>query len=543
MAIDDDTLSPAAAPAPDGVVAVSPAVSPAELAAALAVLAKVAADRAVLASASADERARLQQLCGEVARPDLKSRKKLQKALQKAEHEQKKNADDDRRQQTGIRQLRAQPVFLTPPLVLPGAADIDDAAADNDDDRDTDTNDGGLHRARICYVCKQPYERLHHFYDQLCPACGDVSFAKRSPRQDLRGRVALVTGARVKIGYHAAILLLRNGCDVVVTTRFPKDAAARFGSEVDFADWGKRLSIWGLDLRHTPSVDALARHLLTTLPRLDFIIHNACQTVRRPPGFYGHLLTAEQAPLQSLPAAQQVTLSSWEAFAAAGHAQPALAGVAGSALLSQIDIDGHTAALPATSPTSTTSTTSEALASIFPAGALDKDLQQVDLRTHNSWRTTMGDVPVVELLEVLLVNAAAPFVLTSKLLPLMKRDNAGRDRHVVNVSAMEGQFYRKKKTDKHPHTNMAKAALNMLTRTSAMELAPHGIWMNAVDTGWVTDEDPAHLAARKVEEHRFSPPLDIVDGAARIVDPIFAGLAAGQHAHGVFFKDYQPAPW
>jgi len=508
-------------------------------------LTRVAADRAVLATASAEERARLQQLCGEVARPDLKARKKLHKALQKAEHQQKKTADDDRRQQTGIRQLRAQPVFVTPPLVLPGAADIDDAAdaadAANDDDVEAAEAEAadGLHKARICYVCKQPYERLHHFYDQLCPACGDVSFGKRSPHHDLRGRVALVTGARVKIGYHAAILLLRNGCDVVVTTRFPKDAAARFASEVDFADWGKRLSIWGLDLRHTPSVDALARHLLTTLPRLDFIIHNACQTVRRPPGFYGHLLTAEQAPLHALPPAQQAMLSSWEAFAAAGHSQPALAGVAGSALLSQIEPDGHTA-LPTTSPTSTTS---EALASIFPAGALDADLQQVDLRTHNSWRTTMGDVPVVELLEVLLVNAAAPFVLTSKLLPLLKRDNAGRDRHVVNVSAMEGQFYRKKKTDKHPHTNMAKAALNMLTRTSAMELAPHGIWMNAVDTGWVTDEDPAHLAARKVEEHRFSPPLDIVDGAARIVDPIFAGLASGQHAHGVFFKDYQPAPW
>lgn len=152
-------------------------------------------------------------------------------------------------------------------------------------------------------------------------------------------------------------------------------------------------------------------------------------------------------------------------------------------------------------------------------------------------------MPVVELLEVLLVNAAAPFVLTSKLLPLLKRDNAGRDRHVVNVSAMEGQFYRAHKTDKHPHTNMAKAALNMLTRTSAMELAKDGIWMNAVDTGWVTDEDPAHLAEQKVLEHRFSPPLDIVDGGARIVDPIFSGLSSGQHASGVFFKDYQPAPW
>jgi NAD(P)-dependent dehydrogenase (short-subunit alcohol dehydrogenase family) len=180
---------------------------------------------------------------------------------------------------------------------------------------------------------------------------------------------------------------------------------------------------------------------------------------------------------------------------------------------------------------------------MFPAGHLDKDLQQIDLRTHNSWRLTLSEVPTLELLEVLLVNAAAPFVLTSKLRPLLAKDNAGRDRHVVNVSAMEGQFYRAFKTDKHPHTNMAKAALNMLTRTSASDLARDGIWMNAVDTGWVTDEDPAHLAEMKVLEHRFSPPLDVVDGAARIVDPIFFGLQTGQHARGVFFKDYGPVPW
>jgi NAD(P)-dependent dehydrogenase (short-subunit alcohol dehydrogenase family) len=518
---------------------------------ALRVLERVAADRAVLSVVDADTRARLQQLCGEVARPDLKQRKKLQKALLRAEQQAKKASDEQARQQTGIRQLRAEPVFVTPPALTSGVdaralpATTDNALVDDDgqdgeeradhDDRDADHATVGagptLHEARICYVCKQPYERLHRFYDQICPSCGDVNEAKRSPRFDLRGRVALVTGARVKIGYHAAILLLRNGCDVVVTTRFPKDAAARFAREPDAGDWLSRLQIFGLDLRHTPSVDALSKHLTATLPRLDFIIHNACQTVRRPPGFYAHLMTTEDAATSSLPPAQRQVLAAWEAFS---HDARQLTGVSASAALSQLHSDADQHTLPATTT---------ALASIFPAGALDADLQQIDLRTHNSWRATLGDVPVVELLEVLLVNAAAPFVMTSRLLPLLKRDNVGRDRHVVNVSAMEGQFYRKKKTDKHPHTNMAKAALNMLTRTSAMELAPHGIWMNAVDTGWVTDEDPAHIAARKVSEHRFSPPLDVVDGAARIVDPIFVGLQTGQHPCGVFFKDYAPAPW
>jgi NAD(P)-dependent dehydrogenase (short-subunit alcohol dehydrogenase family) len=523
----------------------------AALARTVRVLQQIAADRSVLANVDAETRIALQRLCGEVARPDLKQRKKLHKALLRAEHLDKKAHDDEARRRTTIRQLRAEPVFVTPKapdLALPphdrhrdDRDDVDDR--DDRDDRDDVGAGPSLHEARICYVCKQPYAQLHHFYDQLCPSCGEHNFAKRSPRLDLRGRTALVTGARVKIGYHAAILLLRNGCDVVVTTRFPKDAAARFAREKDAADWLSRLQIFGLDLRHTPSVDALAKHLTTTLPRLDFILHNACQTVRRPPGFYSHLMATEDAPTSSLPCAERRLLASWQDFVATSHEAhtderttqaPALAGITASAALSQLstDADGH--ALP---------TTTAALASIFPAGALDADLQQIDLRTHNSWRATLSDVPVVELLEVLLVNAAAPFVLTSRLLPLLKRDNVGRDRHVVNVSAMEGQFYRKKKTDKHPHTNMAKAALNMLTRTSAMELAPHGIWMNAVDTGWVTDEDPAHLAARKVAEHRFSPPLDIVDGAARIVDPIVVGLQTGTHPCGVFFKDYAPAPW
>jgi NAD(P)-dependent dehydrogenase (short-subunit alcohol dehydrogenase family) len=191
-------------------------------------------------------------------------------------------------------------------------------------------------------------------------------------------------------------------------------------------------------------------------------------------------------------------------------------------------------------------------AEIFPRGALDQDLQQIDLRTHNSWRLTLGEVPTLELLEVLLVNATAPFVMAAKLKGKMQRSappppgtatSTDDARHIVMVSAMEGQFYREHKTDKHPHTNMAKAALNMLVRTSAQDYAKDRIFLNAVDTGWVTDEDPAHLAAMKAEEHAFSPPLDIVDGAARIVDPIFSGFITGAHRHGLFFKDYVAVPW
>jgi NAD(P)-dependent dehydrogenase (short-subunit alcohol dehydrogenase family) len=184
----------------------------------------------------------------------------------------------------------------------------------------------------------------------------------------------------------------------------------------------------------------------------------------------------------------------------------------------------------------------EAQKALFPQGRLDQDLQQVDLRSRNSWRMLMAEVPAVELLEVQLVNAVAPFLLNARLKPLMLK-TAERDKHIVNVSAVEGQFYRRSKTTRHPHTNMAKAALNMMTRTAATDYQQDGIHMNSVDTGWVTDEDPAEIAERKVLEHRFHPPLDIVDGAARIVDPIITGVKSGQHVWGQFLKDYQPTDW
>jgi NAD(P)-dependent dehydrogenase (short-subunit alcohol dehydrogenase family) len=178
---------------------------------------------------------------------------------------------------------------------------------------------------------------------------------------------------------------------------------------------------------------------------------------------------------------------------------------------------------------------------LFPSGRYDEDRQQVDLREVNSWRLRLHEVETPELLEVQLVNAVAPYILNARLKALMMRSGA-RDLHIVNVSAMEGQFYRTMKTDKHPHTNMAKAALNMMTRTSAPDYVRDGIHMNAVDTGWVTDEDPAAHAARKAEAG-FAPPLDIIDGAARIVDPLFSGLGTGTHLWGQFLKDYKPAPW
>jgi len=69
---------------------------------------------------------------------------------------------------------------------------------------------------------------VHHFYDCLCFICGDFNFLKRNQKADLTGLIALVTGARIKIGFEIAIKLLRDGATVIATTRFWKDAFLRY---------------------------------------------------------------------------------------------------------------------------------------------------------------------------------------------------------------------------------------------------------------------------------------------------------------------------
>jgi NAD(P)-dependent dehydrogenase (short-subunit alcohol dehydrogenase family) len=504
--------------APDG-------LSEDDVEACLRVLRAIEADRALVTRLTREQRRELLTLAGLVAKPERHDLVRMAKAFRRAEREAARSHDRTLVDQAALRIQRHSPVYA--PLRLePPAPGVADPRAE-------------LRNELDCYVCKRPFTKVHRYYDSLCESCGDFNYAKREQTADLAGHYALVTGGRVKIGFQAALKLLRAGAHVVVTTRFPVDAASRYAKEPDFGDIRQRLTVFGLDLRHTPSVELFTRFVGERLPRLDYIVNNACQTVRRPAGFFRHLLEAEAAPLASLPADWRGVLAQHDELCRA-LGSPQKTGALALAAVPTGQGEGlvHSAALSQRRYLDEDYRAGETL---FPKNRYDEDLQQVDLRDVNSWRLRLHEVETPELLEVHLVNAIAPYILNARLKPLLVA-TAGRHKHVVNVSAMEGQFYRTTKTNKHPHTNMAKAALNMMTRTSAPDFVKDGIHMNAVDTGWVTDEDPAVHAARKAELG-FSPPLDIIDGAARIVDPIFAGRLSSEHVWGQFLKDYKPAPW
>ncbi len=515
----------------------TPSVSAEDIRRATEVLEALVRDNQMFAELPNELRVNLMASAGRLSRPAKDEIRIRNKKIDNARRRAIMKLDRKARASTGIREARLNTVFSLPALVSPDAQE---------------SHGPELKSARNCYVCKAEFTKLHFFYDSMCPSCATFNYAKRYQTASLEGQTVLITGSRLKIGYYATVMMLRAGARVIATTRFPVDSAERFAKEADFKEWGHRFEIFGLDLRHTPSVEIFTQFMEKHLDRLDILINNAAQTVRRPPGFYAHMMPGENTPHEKLAPEVQGILKTYEdckrqlsGFRAtsteaalpvnwndrnapvAWHDQGPGIGIRSSAQLSQIPYSFDRSI---TAP------------EVFPEGNLDADLQQVDLRNQNSWRMKIADVPTPEMLEVQLVNAVAPFILCSRLANVMRRDNTGK-KHIVNVSAMEGKFYRFTKSDRHPHTNMAKAALNMLTHTSASDLAKDGIYMNAVDTGWVTDEDPAQLAKMKEEVHDFQPPLDIVDGAARVCDPFFDGILTGKHWSGKFLKDYFPTDW
>jgi len=464
-----------------------------------------------------------------------------------------------------------------------------------------------LPKLRSCYVCKQRFRELHHFYDQLCPTCAKLNFEKRNFTQDLTGYVAVVTGARVKIGFQTCLKLLRSGCTVIATTRFPNAACQAYLSQPDAPSFKGRLHVYGLDLRDISGLEAFTRFIKNSYSKIDIIINNACQTIRRPAGYYRPAVVEENRlykeandlhksfltgglefetqtrqmltnTSKSLSLMNKTNSNSLKLADSTSEDDPTVSGALSirhnaAAQISQVsasigendnknsDVMIDVAKKPSIydgvfTESGISRSTMLSQIALLPedldfdprvsVGLVDVNGQQLDLRRHNSWLLKLEDVSTPELVETMFVNAIAPFVLNSRLKPLMLSGGSERpDRFIINVSAMEGKFYRFK-TPNHPHTNMAKAALNMMTRTSAEDLAKNcRIYMNSVDTGWINDENPLERAARIAKSNHFQTPIDEIDAAARILDPIFMAVSGREKPakFGLFYKDYRPTEW
>lgn len=453
-----------------------------------------------------------------------------------------------------------------------------------------------LPKLRSCYVCKQRFRDLHHFYDQLCPECASLNWQKRHQTADCTNKIAVITGARVKIGLQTCLKLLRANGTVVATTRFPNAAVAVYRQEADFSQFQHRLHIYGLDLRDVTGLEAFTRFLKLQYPNgIDILINNACQTIRRPTQYYRSIVEQEQELWEHADETHRTILSGCIAYERIRrqldrvHSAPSLPSSsnpkairdtvvektvededlkllpdlkspAALVVANKVASDSgalNTNAQSIQAPFERTGLSHSAAMSqmlllpedagvsdeVLPPGVTDVNGQQIDLRTTNSWLLKMDQVSTPEVLECMFVNSIAPFILNSRLQPLMAVPGDHSDRYIINVSAMEGKFYRYKMPN-HPHTNMAKAALNMLTRTSADDLAEkHRIYMNSVDTGWINDENPLERAARTASQNHFQTPIDEIDAAARILDPVFSGINRESPVYGKFLKDYRESEW
>jgi len=364
-----------------------------------------------LAFLSDSERINLFKLAGHITRPDREETKKRQKEVKKLRRQKEKQVNREARRATGIRSSRDTDFYIAPAML--------------DFNKVEEIEQKEYLTPHDCYVCRTKFTKVHHFYDSMCQDCAELNYYKRYQKADLTGQVALITGSRLKIGYQATLLLLRAGATVIATTRFPVDSAMRFSKEPEFKDWGHRLHIYGLDLRHTPSVEIFAKFIEKTYDRLDILINNAAQTVRRPSGFYSHMMENERMNLSHMSDEVRALLNSHHAciqrleshdqsnknLPIAWHTDAPGVGIRASAELSQIPYSFDNSLVAQ---------------EVFPEGKLDLDHQQVDLRTTNSWRLRLGEVQAPEMLEVQLVNSVAPFVLINRLIHLMRKENTGK---------------------------------------------------------------------------------------------------------------------
>jgi NAD(P)-dependent dehydrogenase (short-subunit alcohol dehydrogenase family) len=354
-----------------------------------------------------------------------------------------------------------------------------------------------------CYICKTRLwkdDMYHEFYECMCKLCGEINYARRDVKKDLSDKVAIVTGGRVKIGFETSIRLLRNGCTVVVTSRFVDDCLLRYQECKDYCEFKDRLTIYQLNMLSGKNISKFVQYVTEKFKRIDYLINNAAQTIRRPKQFYQHVIDMAETNVDNEDHKLIVHRDDTELLFLEAP---------------QTILLGYD---------------KEIVKNLFPNGKVDVFGQQIDLRESNSWSLEIDQIDLKELAEVYIINSIAPYILCSQLKPLLKKRKRMFS-YIINVTSMEGVFNWQNKPTRHPHTNMAKAALNMLTRTCGEYYIKDNIRMVCIDTGWNNSQYP--------NSYETLTPVDCIDGAARILDPIYRNLKKV----GIMYKDYQECEW
>ena len=397
---------------------------------------------------------------------------------------------------------------------------------------------------RNCYICKEKLglENIHAFYGNLCKKC-------RTMKLDFSGRIAIVTGGRVKIGYYIATKLLSYGAKVLITSRFPKDTLFKYQQDPEYEKWKNNLIIYPIDFRIFESTIKFVKFINENFPHVDILVNNAAQTIRRTASYYKYLLPTETKELNP-DDEKKVIKNDYINL---------------QKQLTEGDKNKNTKKQIETSLISLVNNKNPEYKEILPLSVIASQIRIMEEKEQphvtvmggdgqpydfsqgkNSWNFEFDEIPFQEFTEVQVINTWTPYYLCVKLKPLMLQ-SPYQDKYIVNVTSVEGIFNHFKRSS-HVHTNMAKAALNMFTRTCGTYLKDMGIYMTCVDTGWVSPMNEMNSLLdknkKKSYENEFvNVPLDELDGAMRVLHPIIEGIKNKNYLYGILLKDYIKSPW
>lgn len=404
------------------------------------------------------------------------------------------------------------------------------------------TVSGGLRTSRRCYICRHlllPSD-AHHLYASLCRPCGTFNLSASElsvpSHLNLFGKTVLVTGGRINLGFHTARRLLRCGANVIVSSRYPRDAELRFSRQHDFDEWSPRLRVVGADFRTAKD----AFQLVTTVKRLlqewtnsklDILINNAAQTLTDSIKSEVKAITREED------LREEVGKNSISSRRVLDSNHPYEPKVRGGMLASWAGLEGPMTKLEIDNGVSNPDANSSAESKI---NAKQKGLSGSAEETmgKSSWVQTANEIPYEDIISAFSVNSFVPLILCRELLPLMGNEmSIGTTTvrplgYIINVSSREGIFEDGKgKREYHVHTNMSKAAINMITETEAGAAWKRRVAMNSVD--------PGYMSAAPEFQSEGGCPIGFEDGAARIMWPIAIGEQKdGMIIRGRFLKHF-----